>query len=160
VRTGGWGGGSGSLDPKSAIRHGQHTTCLFVAHNRAVPRVRVRTRQMDTLADQRIVVTIDSWSVNSRWPDGHYVRTLGNTGDKAAETEMLLVENDINTNPFTEAVYACVPPLPWDGAAAEIGVNGREDLRAELIFSVDPPGCRDIDDALHIKMVRHPHPLI
>ena len=88
-----------------------------------------------------------------RWPDGHYVRTLGNTGDKEAETDVLLVENDINTNPFTEAVYACVPPLPWDSAAQEVGVNGREDLRNELIFSVDPPGCKDIDDALHLKMV-------
>jgi exosome complex exonuclease DIS3/RRP44 len=44
-----------------------------------------------------------------------------------------------------------VPPLPWDGAAAEIGKDDRVDLRDELIFSVDPPGCRDIDDALHVK---------
>ena len=44
-----------------------------------------------------------------------------------------------------------MPPLPWDSAAAEIGNDDRVDLRQELIFSVDPPGCRDIDDALHVK---------
>ena len=29
------------------------------------------------------------------------------------ETEVLLLENDINTTPFSPAVHACVPPLPW-----------------------------------------------
>jgi exosome complex exonuclease DIS3/RRP44 len=60
----------------------------------------------------------------SRWPDGHYTRTLGAAGDKETETEMLLVENDINTNPFTEAVYACLPNLPWDSAAQEVRIQG------------------------------------
>jgi hypothetical protein len=89
---------------------------LFVAHDKRAPRVRLRTRQLDTLAMCRIAVVVDSWSVHSRWPDGHYVRTLGNTGDKAAETEVLLIENDINTAPFTDDVYRCVyrspPHLP------------------------------------------------
>ena len=35
------------------------------------------------------------------------------------------MENDINTNPFTEAVYACLPNLPWDSAAEEIGKQVR-----------------------------------
>lgn len=95
---------------------------LFVAHDKRAPRVRLRTRQLDTLVACRIAVVVDSWSVHSRWPDGHYVRTLGNTGDKAAETEVLLIENDINTAPFTDDVYRCVyrspptslhPPPRW-----------------------------------------------
>lgn len=33
---------------------------------------------------------------------------------------MLLVEHDINTSPFTPAVHACVPPLPWSVTQADI----------------------------------------
>lgn len=29
----------------------------------------------------------------------------------------------------------------------------RQDLRHLLVCSVDPPGCKDIDDALHIRQL-------
>lgn len=32
----------------------------------------------------------------------------------------------------------------------ESDVIGRRDFRAERVMSVDPPGCQDIDDAMHI----------
>ena len=54
----------GSLDPKSA-RGGRSatSTVLFVAHDKRAPRVRLRTRQLDTLASCRIAVVVDSWYV-------------------------------------------------------------------------------------------------
>ncbi len=30
-------------------------------------------------------------------------------------------------------------------------MGGREDLRGLCVCSVDPPGCKDIDDALHVR---------
>ena len=27
--------------------------------------------------------------------------------------QVIILEHDINTAPFTPAVHACVPPLPW-----------------------------------------------
>lgn len=160
---------------------------------------------------------------------------------------MLLIENDINTAPFTPAVHDCVPPLPWSVTEADLadpnrwagdhGCGGcvrtcrletrhallglawlggctvrrsnstppnqgnevkctcgrpwrcsapalwapscwcataqshrypnshrcppcpnppREDLRHLPICSVDPPGCKDIDDALHVRWARVP----
>lgn len=69
--------------------------------------------QADVLMDKRIVVVIDAWEADSLYPQGHYVRTLGVIGDQDTETEVLLLENDINTTPFSPAVHACVPLLPW-----------------------------------------------
>ncbi len=34
--------------------------------------------------------------------------------------QVLLVENDINTSPFSPAVHACVPPLPWTVTSADV----------------------------------------
>jgi exosome complex exonuclease DIS3/RRP44 len=93
------------------------------------------------------------------------VRTLGPIGDLSTETEVLIHENDINTAPFSEAVHACVPALPWAvdpardlppppptaAASAAAGSGARQDLRHLDVCSVDPPGCVDIDDALHCR---------
>lgn len=76
--------------------------------------------QAAMLMDKRMVVVIDSWPADSMYPAGHYVRTLGTIGDKETETEVLLIENDINTSPFSPAVHACVPPLPWSVTQSDV----------------------------------------
>ena len=75
--------------------------------------------------DKRIVVVVDGWEPDSMYPQGHYVRTLGVIGDRDTETEVLLLEHDINTTPFTPAVHACVPPLPWAVSEADIADPNR-----------------------------------
>lgn len=143
----------GSLQPlKASGGSANHTqSVLFCPVERRFPYIRIQTRQAATLADKRIVVAIDSWEADSLYPSGHYVRTLGAIGDKETETEVLLIENDINTNPFTPAVHACVPPLPWSVTEADLADSARADLRHLAVCSVDPPGCKDIDDALHVR---------
>ncbi|WPT12794.1 Exosome complex exonuclease RRP44-like protein A [Picochlorum sp. SENEW3] len=129
-----------------------HTTSvLFCPIEKKYPMVRIQTRQLQTLQDKRLVVAIDGWSADSAHPDGHYVRTLGTIGDKEVETEVLIIENDINTAPFTPAVHACVPPLPWKVVEGDLADPNRKDFRHLPICSVDPPGCKDIDDALHVR---------
>lgn len=145
----------GSIQPPKpgapAFVNDRPTSVLFVPVERRFPFVRIQTRQAGTLADKRLVVAIDSWDADSMYPSGHYVRTLGNIGDRDVETEVLLIENDINTAPFSPAVHACVPPLPWKVTEIDIQDPNRTDLRHFPICSVDPPGCKDIDDALHVR---------
>ncbi|MEW5299944.1 MAG: hypothetical protein WDW36_002913 [Sanguina aurantia] len=109
------------------------------------------SRQIDELMDKRIVVNIDGWEADSWFPSGHYVRSLGKIGDKDTETEVILIENDIITSPFTDAVHACVPPLPWVVTDTHRLDPNRVDMRHLCVCSVDPPGCKDIDDALHVR---------
>lgn len=65
--------------------------------------------------------------------------------------QVLLLEYDVNTSPFSPAVHACVPPLPWSVGAEDYAAPYRRDLRDVVVCSVDPPGCKDIDDALHAR---------
>jgi exosome complex exonuclease DIS3/RRP44 len=130
---------------------GAATHALFVPVERRFPKVRLRTRQAQALLGMRVVVAIDEWDACNAYPTGHYVRTLGPCGDKETETEVLVHEHDIDTRPFSEAVHACVPPLPWSVPAEALSDPQRADLRHLRVCSVDPPGCRDIDDALHAR---------
>lgn len=104
-------------------------------------------------SDSHSAVAIDGWERSSRYPQGHYVRTLGQIGDKEVETEVLLLEHDIPTRAFSKAVMDCLPSADWV-VTPEHSV-GRRDLRHLNVMSVDPPGCKDIDDALHARKLEN-----
>ncbi|NWZ43982.1 RRP44 exonuclease, partial [Brachypodius atriceps] len=130
---------------KEARRH------LFTPADRRIPRIRIETRQADTLDGQRIIVAIDGWPRNSRYPNGHFVKNLGSAGDKETETEVLLLEHDVPHQAFSQAVLSFLPKMPW--SITEEDMKHREDLRHLIVCSVDPPGCTDIDDALHCREI-------
>lgn len=89
---------------------------------------------------------MDRWDINSRYPEGHFVRSLGKVGDKEAEQEALLVEFGVAYGAFGKAIQDCLPSEGdnWVVPPAEDGTwRGREDLRELLICSIDPPGKPD-----------------
>ncbi|XP_056411478.1 exosome complex exonuclease RRP44 [Hyla sarda] len=128
---------------KESTRH------LFTPADRRIPRIRIETRQAATLEGQRIIVAIDGWPKNSRYPNGHFVKNLGAAGDKETETEVLLLEHDVPHQPFSQAVLSFLPKMPWSITPEDM--KHRKDLRHLCVCSVDPPGCTDIDDALHCR---------
>ncbi|XP_027347779.1 exosome complex exonuclease RRP44 homolog A isoform X2 [Abrus precatorius] len=145
-----WNSYCGSLEPMPMpAGSGGVAHALFVSKDRRIPKIRIQTRQLNNLLDKRIIVAVDSWDRQSRYPSGHYVRTIGEIGDRDTESEVVLIENDINSRPFSSQVLACLPPLPWSVSSKDLSNPIRQDLRHLCVFSVDPPGCKDIDDALH-----------
>ncbi|XP_042494927.1 exosome complex exonuclease RRP44 homolog A [Macadamia integrifolia] len=145
-----WNSYCGSLEPMPMpAGNGGVAHALFVSKDRRIPKIRMQTRQLGNLLDKRIIVAVDSWDCLSRYPSGHYVRTIGEIGDRDTESEVVLIENDIDSRPFSAQVLACLPPLPWSMSTTDLTNSSRQDLRNLRAFSVDPPGCKDIDDALH-----------
>lgn len=121
------------------------STVVFFPIDNRIPPILLRTTQRDRLVGMRILVSIDSWPADSEYPLGHYVKTLGVTGTKDTETQVLLQEFRIPCEPFPAKVLACLPPADY-----KIELEpGRLDLRHLPVLSIDPPGCKDIDDALH-----------
>lgn len=133
----------------------QQQTVFLIPMDKRIPKIRIRTRQADSLLGKRVLVTIDSWDQDSRYPVGHVVRSLGELETKGAETEALLLEYDVQYQPFPSAVLDCLPREghEWKVAAStdDPGWRGRIDLRELLVCSIDPIGCQDIDDALHAR---------
>ncbi|KAI4722331.1 ribonuclease R [Aureobasidium sp. EXF-10727] len=130
-------------------------TVFLIPMDKRIPKIRIRTRQAGDLLGKRLLVTIDAWDRESRYPVGHFVRSLGELETKGAETEALLLEWDVQYRPFPKTVLDCLPAEGHDWKVPENmsdpGWNKRRDLRDLLICSIDPPGCVDIDDALHAR---------
>ena len=125
----------------------QSYLCLFVPVDRRIPRVRISTRRKEIMQGCRLLVAMDHWPANSLYPLGHYVRILGKDGEKDVETQVVLHEFDVLHEAFTSEVMACLPAADWK-ITPEV-VAQRTDLRHIPVVSIDPPGCKDIDDALH-----------
>lgn len=149
----------GHIDQSSVSQSSQQgrkqDSVFVIPMDKKIPRIRLRTRQVAELLGKRILVTIDAWDRSSRHPSGHFVRSLGELETKAAETEALLLEYDVQYRPFPKTVLDCLPREGHDwkvpASTDDPGWRDREDLRHLLICSIDPIGCQDIDDALHSR---------
>ncbi|KAJ4498863.1 hypothetical protein C8R41DRAFT_935002 [Lentinula lateritia] len=104
--------------------------------SRLFSRIRLRT------------LTIDTWEPTSRYPEGHFVRALG--------------QFEVVCGPFGKAILDCLPPereewiVPPKGEFDLQNIwRDRDDSRGVVVCSIDPPGCQDIDDALPAKLLRN-----
>lgn len=122
---------------------------LVVPMDSSLPKIRIRTRIVDQLLGYRVQVAIDGWAKTSKYPSGHYIATIGSSGNLQTESEVILLTHQIPHNSFPPAVIECLPPEDYEPTEEEI--RARRDLRDRYVVSIDPPGCVDIDDALHFK---------
>ncbi|KAJ1957444.1 hypothetical protein EC988_000830, partial [Linderina pennispora] len=122
-----------------------------------VPKIRIHYMDAAAISDLYFVVAIDGWPADSQYPHGHFVRPLGPIGDLDTEIDVILVERQIAVSQaalgFSKASLREMPvdspATPWQPDAAEAA--GRRDLRDQLIFSIDPKGSQDIDDAISMR---------
>ncbi|KAI5964030.1 DIS3 [Candida theae] len=131
--------------------------CFVILMDKTLPKIRIRTRKAKEYLGQRIVVVVDSWPSDSKHPNGHFVRALGEVESAEAETEALLLEHDVEYRPFSKNVLDCLPKEGDNWTVPDISntddpqLQKRVDLRDKLVCSIDPPNCVDIDDALHAQ---------
>ncbi|KAI8319235.1 RNB-domain-containing protein [Martensiomyces pterosporus] len=103
-------------------------------------------------------VLMRTWSPREPLPWAEYVKDLGQRGPIDIETAIILEENDVATDPFSPDVIKCLPKTPWRIPEKEL--NGRTDLRADCIFTIDPPTARDLDDAVSCKSLPNGNVLV
>ncbi len=99
----------------------------------------------------KVQVELENWPATSQRGKAHVRRIIGPSGDSRTEGEVILLEHNVDNREFSKKVLQC---LPQEGnqyviKAEEIAL--RTDLRDITVMSVDPPGCKDIDDALHCR---------
>jgi exosome complex exonuclease DIS3/RRP44 len=138
---------AGTLRPDDAVRQDH----MFIPADPRVPYIRIRTRNAAELLGKRIVCVVDSWDRSSKSPSGHWVAILGRAGDRDTESSVILREHQVITREFSASVLACLPPSDFRPSEAEIAT--RLDLRSIPVCSIDPPGCKDIDDALSCEVL-------
>eukprot|EP01054_Gregarina_sp_Poly1_P002506 Gregarina_sp_Poly_1__2505@NODE_167_length_12139_cov_61_777005_g148_i0_p1_GENE_NODE_167_length_12139_cov_61_777005_g148_i0NODE_167_length_12139_cov_61_777005_g148_i0_p1_ORF_typecomplete_len1156_score226_24RNB/PF00773_19/2_4e111OB_Dis3/PF17849_1/2_4e03OB_Dis3/PF17849_1/1_1e16Rrp44_CSD1/PF17216_3/1_1e16CSD2/PF17876_1/0_57CSD2/PF17876_1/4_3e08Rrp44_S1/PF17215_3/2_3e06OB_RNB/PF08206_11/0_17OB_RNB/PF08206_11/2_2e03_NODE_167_length_12139_cov_61_777005_g148_i0856012027 len=106
--------------------------CRFIPANPKYPDIMIRTRQLNELKGQRLVVAIDRWDRRSVLPRGHWIETLGRAGDPDTEAKVILREHQVITREFSVMVLKCLPPSSYSIPPEEI--KKRLDLRLKFCF--------------------------
>jgi len=125
--------------------------CTFVPINSSIPEMNLYCKHPELLTDKRIRVGVASWTTDR--PQARLVEIMGSVEDIVTESNAILHENDAITKQFTAKALACLPSEDWDIPQEE--VFKRADFTNYPIASVDPPGCKDIDDALHARVLEN-----
>jgi exoribonuclease R len=144
----------GTLELNSKSRYGITSRGVlrykFLPYDAAYPPFFVGCSSKDTTRNLLVRIQFDDWPASSTCPIGVLVHTFGPAGDLAAEEEALLVHygplrwrrEDVPVLPEAGGL----PPL----TPSSVAYTDSTDL---CTFHVDPPGCRDIDDAISFKPV-------
>lgn len=125
----------------------------FIPQDSTYPNFYIKVRDGKSLENMKIVAIPDHWPTTSDLPFCHYKLTIGQAGDERTEGDVILLEHNVEYKHFSRAVLDCLPPQDekWQIPADEI--QKRLDLRAYPVCSIDPVGCKDIDDALHCRIL-------
>ena len=140
-----------------AHRRADDSAVLVVPMDTRVPKIRIKSRMdIERIVGKRLLVEVDGWDVGAGFPSGHISKIIGPVGDLETEIACLLIEHNIFLPPFSKSALACLPDVrtgsDWLIPSDEIGK--RLDLRkSHRIFSVDPPGCQDIDDTMSARIL-------
>jgi exosome complex exonuclease DIS3/RRP44 len=59
------------------------------------PSFYLRTYNLAGLREKRIVVALDEWPINSKYPMGHFRKVLGDIGDPKVEGDVILLEHNV-----------------------------------------------------------------
>lgn len=134
----------------------------FKPTDKRVPLIAIPTEQAprdfvdkhQDYANRIFVACIKRWPITSLHPFGTLVEQLGEMGDLRVETDALLRDNNFASDEFSEAVLKSVGWEDWSvDKESEESLTMRRDLRDERVFTIDPNGSKELDDAIHVKQL-------
>jgi exosome complex exonuclease DIS3/RRP44 len=124
-------------------------TYVFKPSNTDYPNMSITLQNPSMYNNMTLSCIITSYPLNSPSPIVRLVEVVGESSDKEVRTSVILQEYDIKLSTFTKEVLSCLPNDDYKPTMEE----GRKDFRHLPILSIDPPGCKDIDDALHCHLL-------
>ena len=135
----------GTLELASKFRFGMTSRNVlifrFVPFNESYPPFFVGCSQTDMSKNMLALIEFSNWDAGT-CPRGNLVRMFGACGDLVAEEEALLAHACLTSWKRDETTQL-QPPAGCPGQHITIGNT----------FHIDPPGCRDIDDAITLRQI-------
>eukprot|EP01138_Halocafeteria_seosinensis_P002363 gb/GECG01002420.1/.p1 GENE.gb/GECG01002420.1/~~gb/GECG01002420.1/.p1 ORF type:complete len:1600 (+),score=170.13 gb/GECG01002420.1/:1-4800(+) len=127
-------------------------TSMLVPMSQRVPKIIIRTKDPDALAGKRHLVIIDDWPVNSKYPKGHIIRTLGCVLELEVELKALMYEQNVHHHclPFPPSALSCLPApsLQEDGTRSSWSVAQERRRELHILEKEGASPSRDSEGAM------------
>ncbi|KAF7405755.1 hypothetical protein HZH68_005124 [Vespula germanica] len=98
------------------------------------------------------LVDITAWE-KPRYAIGKIEHMIGTAGDMEVELNVILLENNINTDPFNKELVKDLPSA--ENNLTLMDIKEREDWRQTCVFTIDPATAVDLDDAVSCTVLKN-----
>ena len=112
----------------------------------------------EAIDDVFVGARLRKWSEGERVPIVDVIDIVGRgsiENDLDVMTKVIVAEHGIESGDFSAEANACLPNVKshehWKIPVDEMAK--RKDFREKLVFSIDPPTARDLDDALSVEVL-------
>ena len=112
-----------------------------------------KENSLNAVDGHKVVVKIDKQLGNNRCI-GHVVEIIGHVNDPGVDILSIVYKYNINVD-FPDDVKNEVSKLPMQVYQGDL--EGRRDLRDEMIFTIDGDDTKDIDDAISVERLSNGH---
>lgn len=99
----------------------------------------------------KVVCHITDYGSANKKPSGEIKEVIGIKGQPGVDILSIVKENDIPTD-FPQAVLDEAKKVAGRGKVRKSEMRGREDLRSELMVTIDGEDSKDLDDAVSLHM--------
>jgi len=146
---------TGILEIYSKISHGKNKKGMpiytFKPLDRKYPNFHVPSNYKNKFSRKNVyaVIKYKNWDINEKQPSGICEKIIGHIGDVESEYECILHKYDLNYVNYKRKDLESVDKVCC------IGKKERFDYTGYNCFSIDPDGCLDIDDAIHICCLKN-----
>ena len=112
-----------------------------------------KENSLNAVDGHKVVVKIDKQLGNNRCI-GHVVEIIGHVNDPGVDILSIVYKYNINVD-FPDDVKDEASKLPMQVYQSDL--EGRRDLRDEMIFTIDGDDTKDIDDAISVERLSNGH---
>jgi ribonuclease R len=106
------------------------------------------------VSGQKVVVRIVSYPEGRSAAEGEIVEILGHKNDPGVDILSIIRKHQLPEG-FPDEVMAEAEAAPDSITDEEIVQQGRRDLRGEVIVTIDGEDAKDLDDAVHVKLLEN-----
>lgn len=120
-----------------------HPYYLFAPLNQKYPNFYVASKRKEKTKIY-VVIQFSRWNVTDKYPYGSIIEEIGQTDIINNEYKAVLYKNNLQYKRFKVNKFKLKSDIKKD--------NELQNIKPDYhVFSIDPEGCRDIDDAFHYK---------
>lgn len=102
------------------------------------------------VSGHKVIVRLDDNVENTNYYTGEIIRIIGHKDDPGVDILSIAAKYNI-MDEFPDEVNLQLETIP--NIVSEDELDGRKDLRSEMIFTIDGDDTKDIDDAISIKIL-------
>jgi exosome complex exonuclease DIS3/RRP44 len=110
---------------------------IFIPIDPKFPTFLVRLYNPELYYNKRILVKFNEWGIRNPLPSAHFLKNIGELLDVIVENEVILLEHNVDSNPFPKRIIDSLPKLETLLNIPQEEIDKRLDIRKYIVVIIN-----------------------